>query len=44
VIHHFSFCDVKIVQALKPFLEGLLQRGLERFASFAKSYEAEFTS
>ncbi|XP_062144355.1 uncharacterized protein LOC133851794 [Alnus glutinosa] len=33
-----------VASALKPFLEGLLQRGLERFASFAKSYEAEFTS
>ncbi|CAJ2628977.1 unnamed protein product [Trifolium pratense] len=28
-----------VASALKPFLEGLLQRGLEQFASFAKSYK-----
>jgi hypothetical protein len=44
VIHHFSICDVKIVQALQPFLEGLLRRGLDKFASFAKTYEADLTS
>ena len=27
-----------VASALQPFLEGLLQRGLERFAKFAKSY------
>ncbi|KHN00321.1 uncharacterized protein LOC114369653 isoform X1 [Glycine soja] len=27
-----------VASALQPFLEGLLQRGLERFATFAKSY------
>ncbi|XP_073223611.1 uncharacterized protein [Cicer arietinum] len=27
-----------VASALRPFLEGLLQRGLERFAKFAKSY------
>ncbi|XP_061373636.1 uncharacterized protein LOC133315964 [Gastrolobium bilobum] len=29
---------VPVASALKPFLESLLQRGLERFATFAKSY------
>ncbi|KAK2456941.1 hypothetical protein QL285_004259 [Trifolium repens] len=28
-----------VASALKPFLEGLLQSGLEKFASFAKSYK-----
>ncbi|RDX65513.1 hypothetical protein CR513_55825 [Mucuna pruriens] len=28
-----------VASALQPFLEGLLQRGLERFATFAKSYK-----
>lgn len=27
-----------VASALQPFLEGLLKRGLERFATFAKSY------
>ncbi|CAJ1969625.1 unnamed protein product [Sphenostylis stenocarpa] len=27
-----------VASALQPFLQGLLQRGLERFATFAKSY------
>ncbi|KAK7278137.1 hypothetical protein RJT34_23162 [Clitoria ternatea] len=27
-----------VASALQPFLEGLLQRGLERFANFVKSY------
>ncbi|XP_068493455.1 uncharacterized protein [Phaseolus vulgaris] len=27
-----------VASALQPFLEGLLQRGLERFATFAKGY------
>ncbi|XP_020228905.1 uncharacterized protein LOC109809899 isoform X1 [Cajanus cajan] len=27
-----------VASALQPFLEGLLRRGLERFATFAKSY------
>lgn len=29
---------VPVASALQPFLEGLLRRGLERFASFAKTY------
>ncbi|XP_019441271.1 PREDICTED: uncharacterized protein LOC109346261 isoform X2 [Lupinus angustifolius] len=29
-----------VASALKPFLEGLLERGLERFARFAKSYKS----
>nr|ACJ84143.1 unknown [Medicago truncatula] len=28
-----------VASALQPFLEGLLKRGLERFATFAKSYK-----
>lgn len=28
-------------QALKPFLEGLLLRGLEKFAEFAKEYQVD---
>ncbi|CAI8591907.1 unnamed protein product [Vicia faba] len=28
-----------VVSALQPFLESLLQRGLERFANLAKSYK-----
>ncbi|XP_030948779.1 uncharacterized protein LOC115972590 [Quercus lobata] len=35
---------VPVASALKPFLESLLGRGLERFASFAKTYQAESTS
>ncbi|KAJ7973116.1 Polyketide cyclase / dehydrase and lipid transport protein [Quillaja saponaria] len=27
-----------VASALQPFLEGLLQRGLERFTTFAKTY------
>ncbi|KAF9591684.1 hypothetical protein IFM89_005556 [Coptis chinensis] len=27
-----------VASALKPFLEGLLMRGLERFVTFAESY------
>lgn len=38
-IIHFPFSS--IVQALKPFLENLLSQGLERFATFAKSYSAD---
>ncbi|CAL0316510.1 unnamed protein product [Lupinus luteus] len=29
-----------VASALKPFLEGLLERGLERFARFVKSYKS----
>ncbi|KAJ8565811.1 hypothetical protein K7X08_008387 [Anisodus acutangulus] len=32
---------VPVASALKPFLENLLDRGLERFARFAKSYSAD---
>ncbi|GLU07196.1 hypothetical protein SLE2022_241620 [Rubroshorea leprosula] len=32
---------IPVASALKPFLEGLLARGLDRFAKFAKSYSAE---
>lgn len=31
------------VQALQPFLESLLVRGLERFAKFAKEYSRDST-
>lgn len=32
---------VPVASALKPFLENLLAQGLERFATFAKSYSAD---
>ncbi|XP_055818015.1 uncharacterized protein LOC129887085 [Solanum dulcamara] len=32
---------VPVASALKPFLENLLSQGLERFATFAKSYSAD---
>ncbi|XP_050367592.1 uncharacterized protein LOC126785937 isoform X2 [Argentina anserina] len=32
-----------IVEALQPFTESLLARGLERFATFAKSYKSDST-
>ncbi|OIT07668.1 PREDICTED: uncharacterized protein LOC109223520 [Nicotiana attenuata] len=32
---------VPVASALQPFLENLLRRGLERFATFAKSYSAD---
>ncbi|XP_057483171.1 uncharacterized protein LOC130769934 isoform X1 [Actinidia eriantha] len=32
-----------VASALKPFLESLLVRGLERFANFAKSYSSDST-
>ncbi|PHT59819.1 hypothetical protein CQW23_02182 [Capsicum baccatum] len=32
---------VPVASALKPFLENLLRQGLERFATFAKSYSAD---
>ncbi|KAE8008350.1 hypothetical protein FH972_004871 [Carpinus fangiana] len=35
---------VPVASALQPFLEGLLRRGLDKFASFAKTYEADLTS
>ncbi|KAL5547145.1 hypothetical protein UlMin_006832 [Ulmus minor] len=31
-----------VASALQPFLEGLLQRGLERFATFVKTYSQDF--
>ncbi|KAL6968693.1 hypothetical protein U1Q18_034490 [Sarracenia purpurea var. burkii] len=34
---------VPVTSALKPFLEGLLMRGLERFTKFAKSYSSDST-
>ncbi|KAK4372407.1 hypothetical protein RND71_007791 [Anisodus tanguticus] len=37
VVIHIRFS----LKALKPFLENLLDRGLERFARFAKSYSAD---
>lgn len=34
---------IPVASALRPFLEGLLLRGLERFAKFAKTYHADST-
>ncbi|BBG98571.1 Polyketide cyclase/dehydrase and lipid transport superfamily protein [Prunus dulcis] len=32
-----------VASALQPFLESLLGRGLERFATFSKSYKSDST-
>lgn len=34
---------IPVASALRPFLEGLLLRGLERFAKFAKTYHVDST-